>query len=248
MNVKNIKWRNVGISATAVFLFSGFLVVDSNAQTKKRSKTRRTVPIVQPVPVQTQGDLQVISRADEFPNENQVVVQPQNNQQTETQAVPRVERTVPNNGINDLSERVKNLEANQKKDSDDKQKRLMLNLDILTRAEQRAESLRKQLFEVIEKESQIKSKLDQIEYDIRPEIIERSVAFAGSLRPEELREARRKTLSSDKRNLENLLTEIQNTKSSLELNVQKADSLVDRLRAKLEKQIDDALEDDQPNQ
>ena len=248
MNLKNINWRSVGISASAIFLFSGFLVVDSNAQTKRRSKTRRTVPIVQPAPVQTQGDPQIISRANEFPNDNQVIVQSQTNQQTETQTEAPVEKTVSNNGISELSERVKNLEASQKKDSDDKQKRLMLNLDILTRAEQRAERLRKQLFEVIEKESQIKSKLDQIEYDIRPEIIERAVAFAGSLRPEELRDARRKTLSSDKRNLENLLTELQNTKSSLELNVQKADGLVDRLRVKLEKQIDDALEDDKPNQ
>lgn len=248
MNVKNINWRSIGISASAIFLFSGFLVVDTNAQTKKRSKTRRTVPIVQSVAVQPQGDSQIISRADEFPNENQVIVQPQTNSQTQSQNETPVEKNVSNNGINDLSERVKNLEANQKKDADEKQKRLMLNLDILTRAEQRAESLRKQLFEVIEKESQIKSKLDQIEYDIRPEIIERSVAFAGSLRPEELRDARRKTLTSDKRNLENLLTEIQNTKSSLELNVRKADGLVDRLRVKLEKQIDDALEDEQPNQ
>jgi len=122
----------------------------------------------------------------------------------------------------------------------------MLNLDILTRAEQRAETLRKQLFDMIERENQIKTRLDQIENDIRPEMLERSVAFAGSLRPEELRDNRRKNLEVDRRNLQNLLTEIQNTKSSLELNVQKADILVEKFRFKLEKEIDNALADE-PN-
>jgi hypothetical protein len=122
----------------------------------------------------------------------------------------------------------------------------MLNLDILTRAEQRAETLRKQLFEMIDKENQIKTRLDQIENDIRPEMLERSVAFAGSLRPEELRDNRRKNLEVDRNNLQKLLTEIQNTKSSLELNVQKADTLVEKLRFRLEKEIDKALADE-PN-
>ena len=247
MNLKNTNWRLIGIAATAVFLFSGFIVSDANAQTARRSKTRKTNSAVRQNPVIPQGDPVIISRADEFPNGNQAVVQPQA-EPAETKTETMVEKSnVAGAGINELSERVKNLEAVQKKDPDEKQKRLMLNLDILTRAEQRSESLRKQLFDVIERESQIKTKLDQIEYDIRPEMLDRSVAFAGSLRPEELRDNRRKSLTSDKQNLQNLLTEIQNAKTSLELNVQKADVLVEKLRSKLEKQIDDALVDD-PNQ
>ena len=78
-------------------------------------------------------------------------------------------------------------------------------------------------------------------------MLERSSAFAGSLRPEEIRETRRKTLESEKRNLENLLTQIQNSRVSLEANVQKADELVEKVRFKLEKEIDDALAED-PNQ
>ena len=38
---------------------------------------------------------------------------------------------------------------------------MLLNLDILTRSEQRAETLRKQLYEAIEKESTIKTRLDR---------------------------------------------------------------------------------------
>ena len=226
------------------FLFFGFLAADLKAQTPKRSKTRKANPVSRTTPAGTNSEPLIISRANEFSSENQVLVQPQ----TETQTEKPVEKTtVASDGMNDLNERVKNLETNQKKDPDEKQKRLLLNLDILTRAEQRAETMRKQLFDIIDKESQIKTRLDQIENDIRPEMIERSVALVGTLRPEELRDHRRKTLEVDKRNLQRLLTDIQNTRSSLDLNLQKADIMVEKLRFKLEKQIDDALEDE-PNQ
>ena len=38
---------------------------------------------------------------------------------------------------------------------------------------------------MVDKENTIRARLDQIEVDIRPEMIERSVAVVGTLRPEE---------------------------------------------------------------
>lgn len=152
--------------------------------------------------------------------------------------------------IRDLNDRVNKLEAERKTGYDEKQRMLLLNLDILTRAEQRAEALRKQVFEMMEKENTIKIRLDQIEQDIRPDVIERTtVQIAGSLRPEEIREGRRKTLDAERRNLQSLLTQIQNTHSSLDLALSRAEQLVDKLRTKLEKDIDDALlKEEQPDQ
>jgi hypothetical protein len=221
--------------SAAGFVFFGLSVIDGNAQTNKRAK--RKPPVAQSVPF---GEPVVVSRAGESDAEPRVFVQPGDLNQT---AAPTVNEQTekPDNQFNDLNQRVKNLESNPNKEYDEKQKRLMLNLDILTRAEQRAETLRKQFFDMIERESQIRTKLDQIENDIRPEFLERSVSFAGSLRPEELRDMRRKNLETERKNLQNLLSEIQNTKTSLETNVQKADVLVDRLRQKLEKEIDNAL-------
>jgi hypothetical protein len=222
----------------ANFVFLGFSTIDVKAQTNKRAKRKppvaRSIPLGEPVVVSRAGDSDVEPRIFVQPADLNQTAAPSNNEQTEK----------PDNQFNDLNERVKTLETDRRKENDDKQKRLMLNLDILTRAEQRAETLRKQMFDMIERESQIKTKLDQIENDIRPEFLERSVSFAGSLRPEELRDMRRKNLETERRNLQNLLSEIQNTKTSLETNVQKADGLVDRLRAKLEKEIDDALIDE----
>ncbi len=146
-----------------------------------------------------------------------------------------------------LNERIKKLESTQKADKDEKQKRLLLNLDILTRAEQRSESLRKQVFEMIEKENSVSKRLEQIEIDIRPEAIERSLQMAGSMKPEEVRENRRKSLDAERRNLQSLLTDIQATRNDINLNLQKSEIMVEKIRIKLEKDIDESfLKDDDP--
>ncbi len=160
------------------------------------------------------------------------------------------EKPVPTDAdlIKELSDRIKKLEASQKADKDEKQKRLLLNLDILTRAEQRSESLRKQLFEMIEKENTVKNRLDQIELDIRPEIIERALQLNGSMKPEELRESRRRSLNAERQNLQSLMAEIQSTRSTINLNLQKSEIMVEKIRVKLEKDIDDSfLKDDTDN-
>jgi hypothetical protein len=60
-----------------------------------------------------------------------------------------------------LNARIKSLESGSRNQYDEKQKRLLLNLDILSRAESRAESLRKQLFEIVEKEATVRTRLEQ---------------------------------------------------------------------------------------
>lgn len=180
---------------------------------------------------------EVISRADDYVSVP--VSQPKTSEKPAEAASPSESEIVK-----ELTERIKRLEASQKVDKDEKQKRLLLNLDILTRAEQRSESLRKQMFEMIEKENAVKARLDQLEIDMRPDIIERALQLNGSMRPEEVREAKRKSLAAERTNLQALLTEIQNTRSNLSLNLQKAETIVEKLRLKLEKDIDDSLSED----
>ena len=152
--------------------------------------------------------------------------------------------------IKNLNERLSKLEQEKKATYDERQRGVLLNLDILTRAEQRSESLRKQLFDMMEKENNIKTRIDQIDFDIRPENIERvTVQLGGSLRPEEVRENRRKALDSERRNLQSMLLQLQTTHASIETALLHSDQLVDRLRQKLEKDIDDSLnKDDNPEQ
>ena len=182
----------------------------------------------------------IISRAEDYPLDGQVVPQ------TVSDAIKQADLADkdPNEKqFADLSNRIKAIEGDKKEDYDQKQKRLSLNLDILTKAEQRAETLRKQSFELMEKENSIRTRLDQIESDLRPESIDRQVAFAGSLRPEDLRAARKRSLEAERTNQQNLMAEVQRTRTAVDANVLKADQLVDRLRVKLEAEIDAALTD-----
>jgi len=205
---------------------------------KKRRATSRAVP-VQTLPAPTTEPV-IISRAEDYPM-GDAVLSPAI--ESALRATDQAENDPDEKTVTELTDRIKALEAAQEDDYDIKQKRLPMNLEILIKAEQRAESLRKQSFELLEKENTIKTKLEQIENDLRPESIERSLAFVGSLRPEELRAARRKSLEAERSNLQALLVEIQRTRTSVDTNVQKADQLVDRIRVKLEADIDTSLED-----
>ena len=215
--------------ASAVVLCGSIFV---SAQTTRR----RPKPLATPVPTLTGAE--IISRAGELDAEPAPV-----------ERTPPKTTSTTSSKIRNLNDRMDRLESTKKEDPDAKQRRMLLNLDILTRAEQRSESLRKQLFEMTEKENSIKTRLDQIEIDSRPEMIERTLQLAGSMRPEEIRDARRRTLDAEKANLESLLTQLQTTRASLSLSLEKADAMVDKLRTKLDKEIDDTfLKDDQPEQ
>jgi hypothetical protein len=214
------------LSATLVI---GVLAVSASAQAKQKPK-----PLATPLPTLTGAE--IISRASED------YIEPSPAEKAAEK--PSEKKPVTTSAkITDLTDRIKKLESGQSA-YDEKQKRLLLNLDILTRAEQRSESLRKQLFEMIEKESALKTRLDQIEIDMRPEAIERTLQLAGSMKPEEVRENRRKSLAAERSNVQSLLNQVQSTRNVLDLSMQRADQMVEKLRTKLEKDIDNALKDD----
>lgn len=129
---------------------------------------------------------------------------------------------------------------------DEKKKRMLLNFDILSRAEQRAEVLRKQLIELLEKENSIKTRLTQIDEDMRPENIERTTNTFGSTRAPELRETRRKSLEQEKAGLRALVSQIEASRLRLEDDVRDADLLVQKLRQRvlpaIEKQVEEINE------
>ncbi len=246
----NNKIRYSSLAAAILFgvLFS---INDAGAQTvrrQKKVKPRAVATAIQPPP-----NVPINENRDVYLDGNQIVLgenpSPSPVETTvESISAPdnSAETRLPNDTrISELSDRIKSLESTKTSEYDAQQKRLLLNLDILSRAETRAESLRKQLFEMIEKESGVQTRLEQIGYDVRPEVIERSTAFVGSMRPEEVRDQRRKGLEAEKRNLESLLTQIQTSRANLEENVSKADFLVEKVRLKLDKDIDDALTEKQ---
>ena len=228
-----------------VLLVCAFLMVNSaSAQARKKKRTSSKKPAVTKM-APTNGDASVVSLADQYQDSSTQIIQPTPSL-ADTQLPALSDETTKK--LKDLQSRIKKLENSQpaktKNSYEEKQKLLLTNLDILTKSEQRSESLRKQRFDLIEKENTIRTRIDQIDVESRPEMIERSVATVGSLRPEELREARRKSLESEKRNLQNLLTEVVSTRTRLDGDLLRSDALVEKLRNKLEQDIDAALTDD----
>ena len=87
-----------------------------------------------------------------------------------------------------------------------------------------AAHLRNQLSELQDREAGIKIRLQELEYDLKPENIERHFAGVGSVHPEELREARRKQLQIEKDRLVAQLNEIAQSRTQLESAISSADS------------------------
>ena len=236
------KKGSIGLRTVSLVVFAtvfvGLFAVEGSGQGTRRKRD----PNATTVPTSTSGEAQVVSRAADFPDTDTILV-PKTDVKKTTELAADPNDT--SKTIADLQNRINGLESSKKNESqDDKQKRLLLNLDILTRAEQRSESLRKQLFEMVEKESSIKSKLDTIEINIRPEAIERDVAHAGTMRPEDLRTLKKKQLELERTNLQAVLAEIQKTKAVLDQNLQRSEQMVEKLRIRLEKEIESALGDD----
>lgn len=214
----------------AMLIGGAAVATDAQSNQPGRPAARPT-----PTPRVLSSEAIIISRAEDLENE----ASPRGAERQDPIAGPQ--QDAADRTIESLENRLRVLEENKTKDPDAVQRRLMMNLDILTRAEQRADVLRKQMFDLFEKETTILSRLDALDIEGREDMIERSVATMGSLRPEELRAAKRRQIEAERSNLQRLLGEIQRNRTMLEASVQKADELVDRLRLRLEKEIDDAL-------
>lgn len=133
-------------------------------------------------------------------------------------------------------------DSKQKDNPSERIRRIATNIDLLTRTEERAEILRKQLIELIEKETAFRIRLTQLEEEIRPENIERAMSGVGTTRTVELRDTRRRSLDNEKRGIENLLNITTQSRFRLEEDVRQADQMVTKLKLKLfpmiEKEID----------
>jgi hypothetical protein len=149
--------------------------------------------------------------------------------------------------LREISDKVAATGPSQAGSQNDRTNRLSLNLEILTKAEQRAEAMRKELLERIEREATLRSRLAVNDEEIRPENIERALNPIGSTRTVEMRETRRKVLENDRRGFESLLVQTYQSRVRLEDDVRQADALVSKLRQRLLPLIEREIEKLNPN-
>jgi cell division protein FtsB len=91
--------------------------------------------------------------------------------------------------------------------------------------QERAANLRAQLAEVQAKQTELQTRLQQIEEEIKPESIERSLAGIGSTHPEDLREQRRRQLEIEKKGLQSQLDTLAASRARLETAIAAADAI-----------------------
>ncbi len=222
----------------------GLCFVDVSAQRTRTKRSRRitnpkptatsTTPIAQPTPP-VDSDVRIISTADDPPvgttDEDQPPATTRRTSRSRSTTVAD-EPESTRRTVNRLSQQVDKL--TDKINQIEGQQRALVDLERLSRAEQRAEGFRAQLRDVQAKEADLQSRLEQIEYDLKPENIERNSSFYGTTRPEDVRDARRRQLENEKSRIQSQLTLIQTSRIRLESAIALADTEVERLRARLD--------------
>jgi len=93
-----------------------------------------------------------------------------------------------------------------------------------TTAQERAASLRQQLADVQAKQSEMETRLQQLEEELKPENIEKGLAGIGSTRPEELREQRRRQLEIERKSVQTRLEQLATSRTRLETGIVQADA------------------------
>ena len=123
----------------------------------------------------------------------------------------------------------------------EKQQRLVLGMELLTRTEMRVANFQKAQIELTEKLNASRSRLAQVEIDLRPRNINNSTVFEGTTETEELRENRKQKLQSERNSLTQLLNTIQANLTETGENLREAQSLADRLRRTFLPQVEREL-------
>ena len=229
-----VRFRSYIKFLIATCLVVSFCLVEADAQSRKKRRTRRTRPaVVRPVitnppiaPADTTetGDVKIISTADQDPTS---ATDPK---KAKPAASPEPEDGQPT--VTTLSNQVNKLNDKLTKMSEDE--RDEREMERLTRAEQRAEQLRTQLMDVQSKIADFESRLEQIEFALKPENIESAMAGYGNTRPEAAREMRKKQLEGEKSRTSAQLRLAETSRARLETASANADSEVDLLRAKIQ--------------
>jgi chromosome segregation ATPase len=143
-------------------------------------------------------------------------------------AAPESEQESMRRTVNRLSTQVNQL--TDKLGQMEEQQRALVNLERLSRAEQRAENLRAQLRDVQAKEADLQARLEQLDYALQPENLDNALAGFGSTRPEQLREQRRRQLESERSRVRSQLDQLTNNRTRLESAIANADAEADKIR------------------
>jgi chromosome segregation ATPase len=222
-----------------VLLAVGLCFTEASAQRRNRRSRRVTNPVTSSpatttTTTTTTEDPTIISTADDQAGGGSTTGSSTARTSTRSGSNPSLEEEHDSmrNRMNRLSRQVTTL--TEKLTKMEEQQRTLVDLERLSRAEQRAEGLRAQLRDVMTKEADLQARADQLEFDLKPENIERQTANSGSTRPEEVRDARRRALENERARVRSQLELMTQSRNRLETAIATADSEAERIRQRLD--------------
>lgn len=200
---------------------------DVSAQTRRRSR-RAVQPITpQTAPDPNDPDPQVVSTADDANgNANGARRSAAKSSAVNENDPQQMRRTIESltNQVNKLSAQVTQMRQEQS---------AIFNMDLLSRAEQRAEAFHAQLRDLQDKEAQLQARADQLEYELQPENVQAKANLIGSLQPDKVREGITRQLEGERARVLKQISLLEADRPRLEAAAVNADQTVERLRAKL---------------
>lgn len=224
--------RRVAIALLAVILI-GLFMIDSSAQRRRRKqRTRRpsapritNPPIYEPATTDANNANANTSAASDETS-------PTTPTSEDPEAMKQTIRTLSTQ-VDKLTNKIGQMEESQ---------RQLVDLERLSRAEQRSAGLWKELRDVEAQQGDSQARLEEVTYALRPENIERSVAGYGTTRPEDLREQRRRQLEGEKTRTDKQLEQLAANHTRLQQAIAAADAEVEKLRKRLDAADQAALE------
>ncbi len=224
--------RKLAGGALALFLIAGFMLVDSSAQKRRRKRRTSTPRITNPAIYQPSANDNANTAGDTSNTSQNANSQGQNKPSEDPEEMKRTIRSLSSQ-VDKLSDKLGQMQEDQ---------RSLVDLERLSRGEQRSAQLHGEMRDVQAKEAELQARLEDINYALKPENIERATAGVGSTHPEEVREQRRKQLEAEKLRVQGQLDHLAASRASLEQAIAAAESEVDRLRKKLDAADQAAIE------
>ena len=213
--------------ALALFLVGGLLMVDSNAQKRKRKRRSSAPKITNPEIYQppTTENTNANNSGDTAPAESPSPT-------PDPEAMKKTIQTLSNQ-VDKLTDKLNQMEESQ---------RSMVDLERLGRAEQRSSQLRTEQRTVQAKIGELEVRLEDVEFALKPENVERATSVYGTTRPEEIRAQRKKQLETERERVQKQLEQLRASDAHLTQAIATSDAEVDRLQKKLDAADRSAIE------
>jgi hypothetical protein len=141
------------------------------------------------------------------------------------------------------AEFVKSFSTNQGLQLDTRQKNLLLALEVLNRFEASFTNMQKLRFELTERQTNATTRIAQLNDDLLPESIDRSISLRGTTDAENLRLIRRQSLTRQLREWQSLLGQITRELDSTLEDIRRTDLQIKSLRIRIFGEVANQLGD-----